>query len=252
MRTHLELFLIFILLLSSLIGEQNYEDLDLINDSQYWPYRISLLDNIKTDDGRIIKQNTVGVVIRVEELDKQAFVVVDFGDKGIQFVEAAKTDIKSAISRIKTKQQDKWGSNYVQMLANKFSIVEEESFYKLSLDDFSTRQGFLFVYLSSKTSIEGLAADYKQYAAELSEAGLVPILFPLFSVNDVELVKTMREHTLCLGVFPGYLSGPYRDTLHHQSEGRDLIVITDLEGKILCRTLGLEFKHCLENLEDIR
>lgn len=202
----------------------------IIENSELWPYRISMSEAYEIDSISLAPQS-IGVLVRAEIADSgETQLVVDFGRNGRCHVPARLTDIKVRMNQIESGVMDKSLPNYVQMLANKFALLLPEHNYKLRLEEFEDYQGFVFIYASTfKGTLEllnkvGQMADYEKY---------IILVLPESELEGERLRRAVREHPIPAGVIFPHLVVPYKLTLAHEIGASEALFVTDMDGLIL-------------------
>jgi len=218
------LLLCLLALQGSVFGEQN----KILLESEYWPYRVATSEIITANE-KVLRAGTVGVLVRAESEAETVSLVVDFGRNGVQRVNADQTDLHIRISEIKSGEVQKLLPNYVNMLANKFAVLLPESNYKLKLEEFESRDGFVFIYSSGLSHLETLL---NQVGAATDLINHIVIVIPEAGEPELEAVReVIRSHPVAAAVFLPHLSEPYRNTLSHAVESNS-IVVTNMDGYV--------------------
>lgn len=205
---------------------------DVLSQSAHWPYRVALTQD-HTVANHELKRGLTGVLVRAEENHNgETMVRIDFGRWGRQALPVSLTDLEERIDRVKSGELSKLMPNYVHMLANKFVLLRPGLNYKLELQEFEDCKGFIFLYPNSR---EGMTALMDQANDDESLEGYVTLVLPAFEYDGEQLRREIREHPLNAGILFPHLLEPYRQTLSHQADGSDALIVTDLDGLILRR-----------------
>jgi len=227
-----KLALIFILSFNLMAAEGSALADPILTNSGFWPYRVSLVEPYESALGSL-RSGVTGVLIRVETDDNgEAQLVVDFGRNGLCRLPTDLTDIETQIEQIESGVIVKSLPNYVQMLANKFALLLPDLNYKLKLEEFEDYDGFVFVYAHALESVETLL---DQVSLIPGNEKYIPLVLPQSDLDGEVLRQTIREHPITAGVLFTHLVGPYQQTLAHDVGSGDVIVVTDMDGRILER-----------------
>lgn len=201
---------------------------DLLSQSEAWPYRVELREDV---EAMRLKKGQDGVLVRVyKEPEKQVKLLVDFGRNGIHSLSPGLTDIKDRILRIQAGKMTKHMPNYVQLLANKFVLLRSEDNYKLRLEEFEGYEGFAFLY---PTSAEGMHALLDLVRHDHSLDRYIILVLPDFEMNPEQMRREIREYSIEAGCLFPHLLNPYRQTLSHDVDGADTIIVTDKDGLVV-------------------
>lgn len=212
------------------------EPMSIIEESEFWPYRVELTEAVETGDKSLQKGKT-GVLIRAERVDRgDTILIVDFGRHGAHHLPSHSTDIVSRMQRIRTGEERKLLPNYVQMLANKFVVLRPELNYKLKLEEFKEVDKFVFIYSKSIDHAVALL-DHAKKLRGIEKS--VVIVLPEEGIDGEQFRAAVRAHPVEAGVFFDHIALPYKMTLRHEAAKTGGIVVTNMEGLVL-ETIYLE------------
>jgi hypothetical protein len=236
-------FLFIILSTLSLQGGSNPGNTS--SDSRYWPFRVELTESFARPDRpkSPLPKGLRGVLIRAEENR----LIVDFGRFGLYPIDQEITDFQNRLRQIQSGEREKSDPNYVNMIGPRLIESGEYAPVKFPVTRTRSARAFLFIYAKDKESLKSLASEISSTTKGLED--IVTILIPQFPYTDLEINALLNQHDLPCKAFLDFLCQPYIHSLHHSPDGRNLAVLTDMEGKILQKANGLKVMSILDALK---
>ncbi len=245
MKQYVTLFILSILALRCVGSELSSHN--VMERSDLWPFRVALSEDRELDRGTVLKAGRTAVLIRVEKTGEDGEVAIcDYGGDGIHRIDVESTDLVERMRRIRAEPASKDLANYVEMMANKFRLPDGSGeFISPPLPFYKEKRGFLFVYIDREESYESLAGRLAEVAPMIDEKKVIPLVLPVFPYVDSEFGPKILDLEMDVGIFPAFLCYPFIRTLQHEPGSESMLVLTDMDGRILYREKGLDFEEAL-------
>ncbi|MDP0495984.1 MAG: hypothetical protein Q7Q73_07215 [Verrucomicrobiota bacterium JB024] len=209
-------------------GEQPLDIVAIESHSQWWPVRLTLLEDVQAPDGNIKAGRDV-MLVRVED----GLVIADSGRMGMLTLQPEQTDL---VERARARQDIPWSGQgkLSHELANK--LIDPQTRRQNNPETFNEVDYLVILYGQLGTEpCQKLFAAVEAAQEQWSHDGLnCTVLFLPMQTGKAELMAAFEAGEVTWpSMFP-YLSTGYIDVLHHQPQNGTLVLV-DKNGRLLAR-----------------
>ena len=206
------------------------------NESQHWPFYIHVNDTLEShnsDTPVTLKPSIAGILLRLDKQDEKA--VIDFGRKGVHYIDLDKTDFAARWKDFKDNKVTKKFPNLINTIGDKTYKFKTDYLGRIPPEHFDQFKTIALLYVDprqdeSKQLVSELHARYLK-ASENRQSEII-MLPNRNDLNELFLSTPFTWPTLTFQMSVGYYKA-----LAHNPETLPCIVVCDKEGKVILHSL---------------
>lgn len=204
----------------------------LFSEPATWPYHVSLAEPF-AHEGGTLKAGQRGVLIRMETAGE---LIIDFGRQGVARVPTALTDILQQSRRIAAGEERKEHPNYVLQIGPRLVVSHGGVMGNHDITRMRDRAAILTVLCGDGEAVLAAIAEALADSAALLEEGKVfPLIIPVGVGDDRAFAEKLDTAGITCPFVYSHLAAFYTNSLQHDTSRLPLLVLTDLDGKVLAK-----------------